>query len=177
MSMEHLAYPFLQEFFHAGDARLYRIAHLRDGLLKMAYMAAVDEFQHRLYESPDAPPAARAAWWAELEDVYQPGMDHRGNDAWRHNRWHQQRHIFHWPFYYLDYAMALCGAWQLWLRSRESSEAAMADYLDLCRVGGTLPVADFFAAGRLDVPWRDGVLERVVEGVWKALQSLERGGD
>jgi M3 family oligoendopeptidase len=174
MSMEHLAYPHLGHFFSEEDSLRYRVSHLRDGLLKMAYMAAVDEFQHRIYEEKDASAPMRAAWWEELEDTYLPGMDYRGNEPWRRSRWHPQRHIFHWPFYYLDYALALTGAWQLWLRSRTESEAAIADYLDLCRAGGTLRIGDFFAAGRLGAPWREGVLERTVAEVWDALRGLEK---
>ena len=45
---------------------------------------------------------------------------------WTRNRWLMQLHIFHYPFYYIDYTLALCCALQFWVRSRRDPTSAAA---------------------------------------------------
>lgn len=51
MSMEHFAYPWMKDFF-GEKADDYCYAHLAEALVKIPYMVAVDEFQHRVFEKP-----------------------------------------------------------------------------------------------------------------------------
>jgi M3 family oligoendopeptidase len=163
MSMEFFTWPQLQAFF-GDDAQRYRIQHLKSSLLFLPYGAAVDHFQHFVYENPDAAPEERRAFWRQLEATYMPwrrngGIEHLENGGY----WQQQRHIYQMPFYYIDYTLALCCALQFWARSLNDYDGAMADYVALCRRGGAQPFQSLVRSAGLQSPFDAGVLHGVAE--------------
>lgn len=157
MSLELLVHPYVDEFFGA-DAERFKVEHLAETVLRVPYMASVDEFQHALYsdELPNA--EARAELWAKLTETYVPGVDHDAAPWWKSHRWLAQRHIFHSPFYYIDYALARVASWQLWLDSLEDPKGALERYRELCRIGGTKTLRDTFAAGGIGDPFDPSVV-------------------
>ncbi|MBF0491833.1 MAG: M3 family oligoendopeptidase [Deltaproteobacteria bacterium] len=167
MGMEFLAYPYYEEFFHATDAARYKKFHLAESILLLPYIAMVDEFQHRVYSGNAQGAEGRAKVWEELERTYLPDLDYEGATAWRRIRWLRQLHIFKHPFYYIDYAIALTGALQLWVQSIQNKERALENYLSLCKIGGTKPLKEFFAHGNLKLPFEDGMLADLVQQVLK----------
>ena len=64
MSMEFITYPWMEYFFE-GDADKYRYSHVCDGLTFIPYGVTVDEFQHWVYENPEATHAERCGKWRE----------------------------------------------------------------------------------------------------------------
>ncbi|MDQ2663456.1 MAG: M3 family metallopeptidase [Candidatus Eremiobacteraeota bacterium] len=139
MSMEFLTWPYLDAFFGV-DAQRYRRQHLSTSLLFLPYGAAVDEFQHRMYEQPDLTPAQRHAIWKDLEKTYLPWRTSGGiGHVELGGAWQQQRHIYLMPFYYTDYALAMCCALQFWSKSLDDQKDATASYLRLCERGGEEP--------------------------------------
>lgn len=171
MSLEYLSWPQLGAFFGDGAARVQRI-HLAEGLAFLPYGVAVDHFQHLVYEQPSASPAERHAMWQQMERTYLPwrqwgGMPHAADGG----RWQYQRHIYLRPFYYIDYTLALTCALQLWARSLEDHDEAMADWLKLCRLGGTLPFQQLVGAVGLVSPFQPGCLDRVVDRARRWLQE------
>ncbi len=165
MSMEFLAYPYYDLFFSKEDAARYKKFHLAESLAILPYIAIVDEFQHRVYEGTASGAEGRAKAWEELEKKYIPSLNFDDAPFWRQIRWLRQLHIFHNPFYYIDYAIALVGALQLWVQSVKNKEAALESYLNLCKLGGTLSLKDFFKAGNLKLPFEEGVLKELMEEV------------
>jgi len=165
MGLEFLAYPYYEAFFEPKDADLYRKRHLAESVLLLPYIAMVDEFQHRLYAGDAKGPEGRERVWEELENKYAPGVDYSDLQKWKRNRWIRQLHIFQVPFYYIDYAIAQIGAWQLWVKSVDDKAGAMEDYLKLCRLGGTLNLVDFFKAGNLRSPFEPGLLKQLMDRI------------
>lgn len=165
MSMEFLAFPYYEEFFSEEDAEKFRKRHFADSLMIMPYIALVDEFQHVIYEGRAQGAEGRAQLWEELEKKYMPGIDFSSAPDWQRQRWIRQLHIFRAPFYYIDYAIAQIGAWQLWTLSERDHEKAMESYLKLCQLGGTLPLKDFFKVGGLKLPFEKGMLKPLVEEI------------
>jgi M3 family oligoendopeptidase len=167
MGMEFLAHPFYEEFFSPEDAGRFRKYHLAESLLLLPYIAVVDEFQHRVYSGEASGAEGRAKVWEELEREYLPGLDYADLKPWRRIRWQRQLHIFKHPFYYIDYAIALTGALQLWVQSMKDKKAALENYLNLCQLGGTLALKEFFKAGNLNLPFEEGVLKDLMGEVLK----------
>ncbi|MBQ6419605.1 MAG: M3 family oligoendopeptidase [Clostridia bacterium] len=135
MSMEHFAYPYMESFF--GDkADRYRYQHLCDAVKTVPYLVAVDEFQHRVYENPGAGPADWRRFWKEIEQTYLPWRQYDGNAFLESGGfWMQKQHIFLYPFYYIDYALAQLCAFSLYRRQCETGDA-WQPYLKLCELGG-----------------------------------------
>jgi len=169
MSMEFFGWPQLERFFGA-DAQRYRTQHLKSSLLFLPYGAAIDHFQHFVYENPGASAGERHAFWKQLEATYMPwrrygGIEHLERGAY----WQLQRHVYLVPFYYIDYTLAMCCALQFWARSLDDYAGALRDYTELCRRGGRLPFQQLVRSAGLQSPFDPGVLHYVAERAAKAI--------
>ena len=135
MSMELFAYPYMEGFF--GDrADEYRYSHFCDAIKTVPYLVAVDEFQHLVFEHPGSGPADWRRFWKQTEQKYMPWRDYDGNEFLESGGfWMQKQHVFLYPFYYIDYALAQMGAFHLYRRQMENG-GGWNDYLTLCGLGG-----------------------------------------
>lgn len=165
MSMEHFAYPWMGEFF--GDkTEQYITSHLIGALAVIPYMACVDEFQHGVYASPKMSAMERRRLWRSIEQTYMPWRDYDGESFLEEGGfWMQKQHIFLYPFYYIDYALAGMCAFQYYGRMKEDRSGAWQDYLRLCRAGGTKGYFELLEEGHLLNPFRDGNVEKSVRHV------------
>lgn len=82
----------------------------------------------------------------------------------------QKQHIFLYPFYYIDYALAQMCAFQYYGRMKKNRDAAWQDYLRLCRAGGTKGYFELLEVGGLLNPFRDGTVEKSVGHVIEELR-------
>jgi M3 family oligoendopeptidase len=165
MSLEFLTWPHMERFFGA-DAERFRRLHLAGSLLFLPYGVAIDELQHRVYENPGATPADRHAMWREIEAAYMPWRDW-GDLAWpaQGGQWQQQLHLFHHPFYYIDYTLAQVCALQFLLRMRADAGEALESYRALCARGGEAPFLDLAASAGLESPFEESCLKRIVDAL------------
>ena len=165
MSMEHFAYPWMGSFFGYKSEK-YITGHLIGALSVLPYMCCVDEFQHRMYERPQLTAMERRAVWREIEKEYMPWRDYDGEPFLEQGGfWMQKQHIFLYPFYYIEYALAQMNAFQYYARMKENRAAAWEDYLRLCRAGGTEGYFKLLETGKLLNPFEDGTVEKSVNHV------------
>ncbi|MBR7046274.1 MAG: M3 family oligoendopeptidase, partial [Lachnospiraceae bacterium] len=162
MTMEHFAYPWMESFF--GDkAEDYVTGHLVGSLAVLPYMASVDEFQHRVYEKPDMDAIDRRRTWREIERAYMPWRDYDGEPFLEEGGfWMQKQHIFLYPFYYIDYALAQMGASYLYGLSKTDPEKAWKDYLTLLKAGGTKSYFELLSLAGIPNPFEEGNVEKCV---------------
>jgi M3 family oligoendopeptidase len=173
MSMEFFTWPWMELFFNE-DADKYRFAHLSDALLFLPYGVSVDEFQHWVYEHPSATPKERNLKWREIEKKYLPHRDYDGNEYLENGCfWQKQGHIYNDPFYYIDYTLAQICAFQFWKRSRENHLVAWKDYVNLCKLGGSISFLKLVEAAHLISPFEDGCVESVVGEIENWLISVD----
>ncbi|MCW8306296.1 M3 family oligoendopeptidase [Acidiphilium sp. PA] len=172
MSFEFFAYPHAELLVGTDAAARYRQMHLIGALTFLPHGACLDHFQHEVYANPDMTPAERRAVWRKLERHYLPWRDYgdlaNGADG---GSWQQVLHLYLMPFYMIDYALAQCCALQFWTRSRKNYAVALADYIALCRRGGSAPFLELVASAGLISPFAPGALEASVAEVAKALRS------
>ncbi len=165
MSMEHFAYPWMESFFGENTEK-YLTAHLLGSLSVLPYMVCVDEFQHRVYNQPEMSPMEWRAAWREIEKKYMPWRDYDGNDFLEGGGfWMQKQHVFLYPFYYIEYALAQICAFQYYSRMQENRTEAWQDYLRLCRAGGTKGYYELLEIGNLMNPFKEGTVEKSTAGV------------
>ena len=171
MTMEHFAGPWAESFF-GENAEKYRTAHLINALAVLPYMACVDEFQHRVYEQPDMTARERRQVWRKIEQAYMPWRDYDGEPFLEEGGfWMQKQHIFLYPFYYIDYALARMCAFQSYGRAKTDRDGAWQDYLRLCRAGGTRGYFELLEVGGLLNPFRDGTVAASVGHVIEEIQE------
>ncbi len=172
MSMEHFAYPWMESFF-GEKADRYRYAHLCSAVTTIPYLVSVDEFQHRVFENPGMSAMERRKVWKEIEGIYLPWRDYDGNEFLEEGGfWMQKQHIFLYPFYYIDYALAQICAFQFFLKARRDRESAWESYLRLCRAGGSRGYFELLDYAGLDNPFREGTIEKVMDGVKEAIREF-----
>jgi M3 family oligoendopeptidase len=163
MSLEFLCWPHMELFF-GDDADRFRRVHLAESLLFLPYGCLVDEFQHRVFEEPDATPEERRQIWLELEEKYMPWRDWGDVEhGAAGGRWHAQGHVFGAPFYYIDYVLAMTCALQFWDRMNRDPEQALLDYVELCERGGEAPFQELARSAGLTSPFDAGCLESAVD--------------
>lgn len=173
MSMEFLTEPWVKDFF-GEDAEKYMFSHMCNALCLVAYIAVVDEFQHFVYEKPEATPEERNSFWRELEKKYLPYRDYEENEFLDKGAyWLRQSHIFWGPFYYIDYALAQVEAFDFWNKAKKNREEAWQDYMKVCRTGGSRPFIEIVKIGNLKNPFEEGSIKEIVESIGKWVIDVE----
>lgn len=172
MSMEFLTEPWMNLFFDNPDK--YRYRHLADSITFLPYGVTVDEFQHFVYEHPEATPAERDAYWHSLEEKYTPykvrcykGCDYMMGG----HRWLTQAHIFDNPFYYIDYTLAQVVAFEYFNLDRKNHALAWKRYLNICKLGGKYPFRTLVQKAGMKDPFAEGVVKKTVKPLMKVLES------
>ncbi|MCB9285768.1 MAG: M3 family oligoendopeptidase [Lewinellaceae bacterium] len=173
MSMEFFTWPWMQLFFRE-DTEKYKFSHLSNALYFLPYGVAVDEFQHFVYENPDASPAERNRAWRDIEHKYLPQRDYDGHPFLESGGyWQKQSHIFVMPFYYIDYTLAQICAFQFWKKDQEEHSRAWGDYVRLCNAGGSHSFLELVQLANLRSPFDDGCIASVVNTITAWLDEVD----
>ncbi len=163
MSMEQFCYPYAEWFFGA-DADKYRFQHLQEAITFVPFGVAVDEFQHICYANPDLTPKERTYEWHKLEEKYMPWRTYADDDEFmqRGGYWYHKLHIYLYPFYYINYTLTTMGAMEFKKKRAENPEEAWADYLKLCKCGGSMSYLETLRHANLSVPFEEGAVARSI---------------
>ncbi len=169
MSMEFLAYPWIELFF--GDKTpQYKFTHIGGAVTFIPYGTIVDYFQQTCYDSPDMTPAERNAFYNKLEKQFLPYMTTDGLPALQDGRrWQRQAHIFQSPFYYIDYCFAQFTALQFLALSQQDYKATFDKYIKFLDYGGTKTFTELLDACGLMSPFEEESFELVVKSCEKIL--------
>jgi len=147
MSMELMADDHLTVFYDDADSRRARRRHLEGIVRLFPWVATIDQYQHWLYTHPRHTRDERTrAWLNVLGRFTDPTIDWSGFEDHRAAMWQRQLHLFHVPFYYVEYGIAQLGALQVWKRYRHNAGEALADYRAGLSLGGTRPLPQLFQA-------------------------------
>lgn len=172
MSMEFITWPWMDLFFKEETDK-YKFIHLGSGIKFIPYGIVVDEFQHKIYESPNMSPDERKTTWRELEKIYLPHKNYDDCEFLEKGTWwFKQGHIFKNPFYYIDYTLAQICALQFWKRFREDKETAWNDYARICEVGGEKSFVEIVELANLISPFKEGCVESVISEIKSYLESV-----
>jgi oligoendopeptidase F len=175
MSMELLAFPYLDEFFpDPKDSARYRIRQLEEVISLLPWIATVDAFQHWIYTHPDHTRQERAEFWSGLHKRLGGVEDWTGLEEIRASLWHRQLHIFEFPFYYIEYAIAQLGALQVWRNFRRDKAEAVRLYKRGLSVGGSQTLPEIFQSAGIRFDFSLGMIKPLMDEVEKELEELEK---
>ena len=168
MSMEFFAEAWAELFF-GENADKFRWQHLADAVTFIPYGTLVDHFQHECYEHPDWTCEERNACWLRLQRAYMPWL--KVEDSLRFyasgRAWQRQRHIYEYPFYYIDYCLAQTVSLEFWAMIKEDRASAWRKYMAYTRLAGTLTFRELLESAGLGDPFNPETLK----GVAKAAQQ------
>ena len=172
MSMEMLAYPYLDEFYDSVEVARAKRDQL-EGIVKvLPWIATIDAFQHWIYTNPDHTREHRTECWLDLDERFGSAVNWEGLENFRAVMWQRQLHLFEVPFYYIEYGIAQLGAMQLWLNSKKDEKNAIEHYTRAMRLGGSRPLPELFEAAGLTFDFGPGIVSRLIDEVQKELEAL-----
>ncbi len=161
MSMEFFAWKWLH-LFYGDDTPRAKYMHLESALIFIPYGCMVDHFQHIVYDHPELTPAQRHEEWLKLEKIYRPYMQFGDVDFYALGRgWQRQLHIYHYPFYYIDYCLAQTVSLVFWSLSQADYRDAWERYYRFVCEGGKKTFVDLCRVADIRVPFEDGALKDI----------------
>ena len=173
MSMEFFSWPYMKNFF-GEDADKYRYSHLTDAIEFLPYGITIDEFQHWVYEHPNATHDERCAKYKEIEEANLPNRKYDDCPiAAKGTRWMRQGHVFGSPFYYIDYTLAQVVAFQFLAEDLKNHEKAWKKYVKLCKLGGSLPFTGLLEKVHLRNPFEEGNVKKNIKPLLKVLDGFD----
>lgn len=170
MSMEFLAYPWMEMFF--GDKTPeYKFSHMAGALAFLPYGVIVDYFQQTVYDNPGMTPAERIAFWQKIEKEFLPHMHSEGVPFYGEGRrWQRQSHIYEVPFYYIDYCLAQLTAFQIFSLMEKDYKKAQETYMAFLVQGGTKPFTELLASVGLKSPFEEETFVDIANAVKRVLK-------
>jgi oligoendopeptidase F len=165
MSMESLAYPYLDEFYTEEECKRAIRKHLEGVVSTLPWVATIDAFQHWIYLNPTHTREERTACWLELGQRFGAGVDWSGLDAEHEAVWHRQLHPFEVPFYYVEYGIAQLGALQMWLQYRNDPQAALIAYKEGLSLGASRPLPELFETSGLKFDFSVAMVSELMKTV------------
>ena len=171
-SMEYLMYPFMNLFF-GKDENKYKIKHLTSNLSLMVSMAMADDFSTIIYDNPDLSTEERKEVWKKIEKEYKiTEKNHEYFD--RGISWQSDSNRFENPFYAIDYAIANVCALSFYKKSKSDIKLAFEDYIQLCKVGGSISLKDLIKNFDLDNPFEENSLKEMCEIINEDIKALKK---
>ncbi len=175
-AMELLTFPVLETahggFYDAADAAR-SWARLLDRVFGLLVAACqIDAIQHWIYTQPaeDLTIDAIDAEWLRISERFDTGVDWTGLERARTKGWHIV-HLFQFPFYYLEYAIAYLGALQLWERMDDDPGGALTGYKRALALGGTRPLDELYAAAGVAFRFDRELVGRLAARVEQAMAA------
>ncbi len=172
-AMEYITWPSMEHFFNE-DADKYRFTHLSTSIGFIPYIVTVDEFQHFVYDNPNASPLERKSKWREIEKKYMPHKEYEDFDFYnRGGTFFRQSHIFTIPFYYIEYALAKICAYQFWRDSRNDFDSTWDRYINLCQLGGKFSFLDLLSKSGVDSPFENDTIKNLMPEINNFFDSID----
>ncbi len=173
MSMEFLTHPWMHLFFKE-DTEKYLYSHTADAIKFIPYGVTIDEFQHWVYENPEATHQERCAKFREIEKKYLPHRKYDGAPVFEKGGWWmKQTHVFGSPFYYIDYTLAQVVAFEFFNEDRKNHDKAWKKYVRLCKLGGKYPFTELLKRAHLKNPFEEGMVKKIVQPLKGYLKSID----
>ncbi len=148
MGMELLTGEHLGVFYSEEDAARAFRQHLEGVVRLLPWIATIDQFQHWVYTHPGHSVAQRTDAWLDISGRFSSSMvNWDGHEDIRASRWQRQLHLYHHPFYYIEYGIAQLGAMAVWHNARRNRVEMMQRFHAALALGGTRPLPELFEAG------------------------------
>lgn len=164
MSMElfsmddwHVFYEHAEELNRAREQQLERVITI------FPWIAAIDKFQHWIYENPHHSTEERKQEWRKIIDEFTPeSLDTEGLNEYRNYGWQKQLHLYEVPFYYIEYGIAQLGAIGMWQQFKKDKKQALENYIHALSLGGTRTLPQLFEAAGLNFDFSQDYIKELV---------------
>ncbi|TND02584.1 MAG: oligoendopeptidase, M3 family [Bacteroidetes bacterium] len=173
MSMELMTMEHWDVFYpDPADLKRARAEHLEKIIDSLCWIAAVDKFQHWIYEHKQHTAGERAEAWHKIMGELGSGVtDWSGYEDRLQTLWQRQLHIYEMPFYYIEYGFAQLGAIAVWRNYKNDPAKAVAAYEKALRMGYTRPIGEIYAAAGVRFDFSGDYVNELIRFVRKELHD------
>lgn len=141
ISMEHW-HVFFEDKEELKRAKRQQLESVMDTL---PWIAAIDKFQHWIYENPKHTIAQRYKNWnAIMKDFGSDVINYKGLEDILKRRWQIQLHLFEVPFYYIEYGFAQLGAIAMWRNYKTNAKKTIDQYKAALSLGYTKTIPEVY---------------------------------
>jgi len=174
MSMELISMEHWNVFFtNADELKRAKKEQLDKSLKTLLWIAAVDKFQHWIYETPTHTVEERMVQWTTVINQFtSKEIDFSGLDDVRARGWQGQLHIFEVPFYYIEYGMAQLGAIAVWRNYKKDPTKALKEYEAALRLGYTKSIPEIYKTAGIEFNFSPAYVKELAEFVKSELDKL-----
>lgn len=162
MSMEHW------DVFFTNEEELKRAKRQQlEGVMDtLPWIAAIDKFQHWIYENPKHTVADRYDSWQKIiADFGSSVINYKGLESNLKRRWQVQLHLFEVPFYYIEYGFAQLGAVAVWRNYKTNPKLAIENYKKALALGYTKSIPKIYEAAGIKFDFSPAYIKELMDFV------------
>lgn len=167
MSMELLTMDYWELFLdNPADAKRAKKVHLESIIKRLGWIAAIDKFQHWVYENPMHTENEREETWKNIVDTYSDDITNwDGLEHIKYSLWQKQLHLFEAPFYYIEYGIAQLAAISIWKNYKQNPKKGLQNYLDALKLGYTQSLSDMYKAAGTKLDFTSSYMAELINFV------------
>ncbi len=174
MSMELISMDAWNEFYpNEDDLKRAKLEQLEGIISRLCNIAAIDKFQHWIYQHPEHSRTERRGAWRKItEDYYDAVTDWSGISEAKDFDWQRVLHIYQQPFYYIEYGMAQLGALAIWKNYRENPVDALSAYKKALALGYTRTIPETYQAADIQFDFSQNYIRELMQFLQAEIESL-----
>jgi len=174
MSMELISMEHWNFFFpDADELRRAKREQLENVIEALPWIAAIDKFQHWLYENPNHTATERTASWVSIYRSFSSQeVDWKGEEDALEAMWQKQLHLFEVPFYYIEYAMAQLGAIAIWKNYKTDPGKAITNYINALKLGYTTSISSTYSTAGIRFDFSEKYIRELINFVKEEITNL-----
>jgi len=167
MSMELMSMEHWDVFFKTEEELKRAKRQQLEGVMDtLPWIAAIDRFQHWIYQNPEHSVEARYEEWERIiQDFGSKEINYKGLEDNLRRRWQVQLHLFEVPFYYIEYGFAQLGAIAVWRNYKTNPKKAVEDYKKALALGYTKSIPKIYEAAGVKFDFSPAYIKELMDFV------------
>lgn len=169
ISMEHWDVFFTDE----NDLKRAKRQQLESVMDTLPWIAAIDKFQHWVYENPTHSVTDRYATWTTIaKDFGSKVVNYTGLENNLKRKWQIQLHLFEVPFYYIEYGFAQLGAIAIWRNYKQNPSDTIHKYKTALALGYTKSIPQIYETAGIKFDFSSSYIKELMDFVKEEYKKL-----
>lgn len=175
MTMELITMDHWDIFYpNPDDLRQAKLEHLEKIIQALPWIAAVDQFQHWIYENHGHTVDQRNQAWLDcIKSFSTSEINWDGLEANRSQSWLKQLHIFEVPFYYIEYGFAQLGAIAIWRNYKINPTQTIQEYKKALSLGNTRSIPEIYQQAGIEFRFDSTYVSVLADFVLNEIKALK----
>lgn len=175
MSMELFCMDNWDVFYNnESDMKAAKRRHLK-GIIKIfSSVCSVDSLQHWMYENPTHNVNERQEYHLSLSNKFSSNLvDWSGYEHDKKHSYQGVLHIYHVPFYYIEYAFAQLGAIAMYKQFKKDSKQAIQNYKKALSLGYTKSIGEIYKTAGIRFDFSEAYVADMIGFLKQEYDSLK----